>query len=587
MSVRGAITKLFERRGAFLVIGLTGRTGSGCSTSAKLLGNSFDELPLKAVASPLTTPEERKFRIVRQFGEKNWEPFTVISVTQTIASFVFSDDTNSVNAFFRTHLKAPAAADVFLQEIERIRPIWSSVASVIATNGVAKATAADLEDFFNVWNGEIKSFLGVARSALGNNFSQTFQMMGDNLRLSGTISSSATNTASFYALPDRVAQIVVAARQAQRNKQRPARIAIDALRNPFEIQYYRDRFASFYLVAVTTADKDRKTRLALQNLTITEVKKLDNKEYPAENKPLSGYSQLVSQNIQACIEKADIFLHNPGEAIEGQNPDLKGLGQQLLTFVSLMQHPGLITPSKIERCMQIAYSAKANSGCISRQVGAAVTDEHYSVKGVGWNDVPAGQISCLLRDAKDLTVGKDDLAFSDYELHDDRFKTRINGRYKKFSLVDAGGRSSAFCFKSEFNSLDAKNKGNQVHTRSLHAEENAFLQISKYGGSGIAGGILFSTASPCELCSKKAFQLGIKHIFYIDPYPGISIGHILSSGPHNMRPEVHLFQGAVGQAFHRLYDPILPYKDEIEVFLVPLAEQTVEEIVEDPQELRE
>jgi len=36
----------------------------------------------------------------------------------------------------------------------------------------------------------------------------------------------------------------------------------------------------------------------------------------------------------------------------------------------------------------------------------------------------------------------------------------------------------------------------QVHTRSLQAEENAFLQISKYGGRGIEGGRLFPTASP-------------------------------------------------------------------------------------------
>jgi dCMP deaminase len=30
---------------------------------------------------------------------------------------------------------------------------------------------------------------------------------------------------------------------------------------------------------------------------------------------------------------------------------------------------------------------------------------------------------------------------------------------------------------------------------------------------------------------------------------------------------LELFSGAVGQAFHRLYDPLLPYKDEAEVFL--------------------
>jgi len=584
MSVTHAVTNLFTRRGAFLVIGLTGRTGSGCTTSAKLLGKPLSEMVLDPVASPLTTPEQRKSRIVREFSEKNWEPFLVISVTQTIASFVFTGDPKAVDEFFRAHIKSSTAITNFLTEVARIRPIWNDVAKVLTANGVATSSQEDLSKFFQVWNGEIKNFLGVTRGVLGNSFAQVFQTMGDNLRLSGSIDSSKSNPGSFYALPTRVSQIVVAARQLQFNNHRPARIAIDALRNPFEIQYFRDRFASFYLVAVTTPDKDRKSRLTVLNLNNTEIKKLDSKEYPAENKPLAGYQQLVSQNIQACIEKADIFIHNAGEAVEGQSPNLKVLTHQLLEFVSLMQHPGLITPSKVERCMQIAYSAKANSGCISRQVGAVVTDKNYSIRAVGWNDVPAGQVPCLLRKAEDLIDGSDALSFSEYELHDEKFKARITGRYKQFKLVDTGGRSSAFCFKSEFNSLDAKNKGNQVHTRSLHAEENAFLQISKYGGAAIEGGILFSTASPCELCSKKAFQLGIRKIFYIDPYPGISISHILSSGPANARPEIVLFQGAVGQAFHRLYDPILPYKDEIEAFISPPSEtdktDTAEEVNE-------
>lgn len=218
--------------------------------------------------------------------------------------------------------------------------------------------------------------------------------------------------------------------------------------------------------------------------------------------------------------------------------------------------------------MQIAYSAKANSGCISRQVGATVADANYSIKSVGWNDVPAGQVPCLLRKASDLVDANDQEAFSDYELRDERFQKHMQGRYRRFSITLANGRSSAYCFKSEYNALEStKMKGNQVHTRSLHAEENAFLQISKYGGAGLEGGILFSTASPCELCSKKAFQLGIRSIFYIDPYPGISLSHILGAGSRNNRPVVELFTGAVGQAFHRLYDPILPYKDEAEVFM--------------------
>ena len=105
--------------------------------------------------------------------------------------------------------------------------------------------------------------------------------------------------------------------------------------------------------------------------------------------------------------------------------------------------------------------------------------------------------------------------------------------------------------------------GVHLHQRCLHAEENAFLQIAKYGGEAIQNGFLFTTASPCELCSKKAYQLGIKKVIYIDPYPGISKDHILSSG--SLNPELILFRGALGRAYHRLYQPLLAYKDELKI----------------------
>ncbi|RMP45042.1 hypothetical protein ALQ26_02169, partial [Pseudomonas amygdali pv. lachrymans] len=133
-------------------------------------------------------------------------------------------------------------------------------------------------------------------------------------------------------------------------------------------------------------------------------------------------------------------------------------------------------------------------------------------------------------------------------------------------IAKDNGRNLAYCFKSVQNEIEGEK--NQVHTRSLHAEENAFLQISKHGGQKVSGGILFTTASPCELCAKKAYQLGIKKIFFIDPYPGIATDHVISVGID--RPVLELFRGAVGRAFYQLYQPVMPYKDELElVFEIP------------------
>ena len=70
------------------------------------------------------------------------------------------------------------------------------------------------------------------------------------------------------------------------------------------------------------------------------------------------------------------------------------LSEQLMKYLALILQPGLVAPTHIERCMQLAFNAKYNSGCLSRQVGAVITGEDFSVRAVGWNDVPKGQVPC-------------------------------------------------------------------------------------------------------------------------------------------------------------------------------------------------
>ncbi|WP_256823193.1 MULTISPECIES: deaminase [unclassified Pseudomonas] len=273
--------------------------------------------------------------------------------------------------------------------------------------------------------------------------------------------------------------------------------------------------------------------------------------------------KFVAQNIQACIEVSDIHIHNSKNSEYTHND----LVSQLAWYVTLMMHPGLVMPTSIENCMQIAYTAKQSSGCISRQVGAVVTDESYSVKAIGWNSTPQGQLPCLLRSAEDLIQGRNKSDFSEYELKDPTFRKALNAKYSNLIATNkTSNRNFSFCFKSIQNEIEGEK--NQVHTRALHAEENAFLQISKHGGQKLSGGVLFTTASPCELCAKKAYQLGFKKIVYIDPYPGIATKHILSAGKN--KPELELFRGAVGRAFYQLYQPLMPYKDEMElIFDIP------------------
>lgn len=309
------------------------------------------------------------------------------------------------------------------------------------------------------------------------------------------------------------------------------------------------------MVSISTDDEYRKIRLS--HLSKDELKSLDDTENPSKFK--NAEEQFYHQNIQGCVEISDIHIYNP----DVKDNRFYFLSEQIIKYVALIIHPGLVTPSHIERCMQLAYNAKFNSGCLSRQVGAVITGDDFSIRAVGWNDVPKGQIPCNLRSVYGYCSTKDCETYSEYERCDADFEDcmlKIRSAISKKNNL--GGRTFSYCFKDVYNGY--KGDKNQVYTRSLHAEENSFLQISKYGGTGIQGGYLFTTASPCELCAKKAYQLGITNIYYIDPYPGISMKHILSFGERG-NPKMNLFYGAIGNAYVSLYEPRMAYKDELEL----------------------
>lgn len=59
-----AIESVYKENKRFVVIGLTGRTGSGCSTAAEILCGGSIELPENAY-SGITNNELRKHRIIK------------------------------------------------------------------------------------------------------------------------------------------------------------------------------------------------------------------------------------------------------------------------------------------------------------------------------------------------------------------------------------------------------------------------------------------------------------------------------------------------------------------------------------------
>lgn len=274
---------------------------------------------------------------------------------------------------------------------------------------------------------------------------------------------------------------------------------------------------------------------------------------------VSNLYAFYAQDVETCIQNSDIFLTNNEQ--DGKNSILR---RNILKYVSLMLHPGLVPPTPIERCMQIAYTAKINSGCISRQVGAVVTDSKYQILSLSWNDVPCGQTSCVYRNMIDIYRQNDLPAYSNYEIDiEDEFQKYLKRTYKFDSLQIEkilNGLPGSYCFKDTQEKIMGNR--NPMDARSMHGEEKALLACDQ---QRVIGGFLFTTSSPCEMCAKNAKEHQISKIYYIEPYPGISQKNICDSGKKGNRAEYVLFEGAIGRAYNQLYTPIMPYKDELKL----------------------
>lgn len=565
------ISSLFHERSKFIVLGLTGRTGSGCTTAANILENEKADFP-KVEDVKLgndyffSNLDSKRYKIASHYISENYNSFISIKVSDLISAYILTLTVTQVVEFIKDQ-----AEDVAKSKIDDLVRKGSFSSSFTKKGTLKKISEKilnhesniDLTDrektkffsFMKLIRKFTSDFKKELRSLNNELYIKVYQAAGNSIRKTGKVQSNFKELSfepeSVFHLPETINRCIKNIRQINSDG---TFIVVDAIRNPFEAKFFKDRYSAFYLISINAPNEDRKAYLQNEHkYTVDEFDELERRE---SGKTKIDDADFISQNVKRCIEISDVHIFNPRNELDNNNV----LKAQLAWYLALIKHPGLISPTNLERVMQIAYTAKVNSGCISRQVGAVVTDESYSIKSVGWNDVAKGQVPCNLRSLNGLANDFDEVTYSVYERHDRKFRQAAKGELIKISQrPGTKGKNLSYCFKDIKNSLD--DSGNQVHTRSLHAEENAFLQLTKYGTSGIEGGKLFTTASPCELCAKKAYQLGIKDIIYIDPYPGIAIDHILSIG--NNRPNLIQFRGAVGKGYHLLYEPTISYKDEL------------------------
>ncbi|MBS0421827.1 MAG: deoxycytidylate deaminase [Proteobacteria bacterium] len=149
---------------------------------------------------------------------------------------------------------------------------------------------------------------------------------------------------------------------------------IDSIKNLDELDMLRLVYREmFYFVGVFAPLHIRQKDLQTGGMALEQVHRVIDRD--------SGEELAHGQLVRDTFPMADFFVRT------GAGSD-KELESKLERFLDLILRARLVTPTYAETAMYQAASAAGNSACLSRQVGAAVTDTDGDLLAIGWNDVP-------------------------------------------------------------------------------------------------------------------------------------------------------------------------------------------------------
>lgn len=232
---------------------------------------------------------------------------------------------------------------------------------------------------------------------------------------------------------------------------------IDSFRNPEEVKAFRrTKNRDFVLVSVEASPKIRFERMHLRN---REKDAKTYKEFLVQEKVELTSSEPTKQNLRATAALADVRIPNDGPMDE--------LHERLGKIFSrlLMNAP---RPGWDEYFMRIARVVASRSNCMKRKVAALIVKDGRIIS-TGYNGTPRGTVNCN------------------------------QGGCPRCNAFNPSGQGLTECYCS-------------------HAEENAIVQ-SAYHGIPIKGSTLYTTFSPCLICTKMIINSGIAEVVYNEAYP--------------------------------------------------------------------
>ena len=249
---------------------------------------------------------------------------------------------------------------------------------------------------------------------------------------------------------------ILGARMAQK-VQKDKNYVIDSIRNPAEVEELR-KLGRFFLFYVTAPPEIRFERIKARR------REEDPQTYEAfmhiESMEMEN-AEKTKQNLKGTFALAERKIVN-----DRGFSDLHDSIDRSLSEVS--DQFRIIRPSWDDYFMGIAKMVAMRSNCVKRKVAAVIVKDKRIIS-TGYNGTPRGTKNCS-----------------------DGGCPRCNG-------FSESGKNLEECLCS-------------------HGEENAIVQAS-YHGISIKDSIIYTTFSPCLLCTKMIINAGIKEVIYNVDYP--------------------------------------------------------------------
>jgi cytidine deaminase len=222
-----------------------------------------------------------------------------------------------------------------------------------------------------------------------------------------------------------------------------------------------------------------------------------------ESEALIPYGQRVTDTFPL----ADVF-------VDASHPEK--LQANIDRFVEILFGHPFHTPTRMEYGMFHAQGAALRSSDLSRQVGAAITDEDGQIIALGTNEVPKPGGGLYWEDGteedrRDFTLGED----VGTELKK-RALRQVLERLHESSRLTAPPEDMIDDVWRDVRGTVLMNVGE--FGRGVHAEMAAEVDAAMRG-IAICGATLNMTTFPCHVCARHLVDAGIPRVVYNEPYP--------------------------------------------------------------------